>query len=113
MATSCAEGKPCWARAFAAPSTNPFGLVGVGGGDYASLAAFADIDGDGDLDAFIGNNYDQTTFFLNTGTAIGNMVHGPEYLARVTTYAPDGSVHSGSSQVELFINGAYAPYGFA
>lgn len=50
---------------------------------------------------------------FNTGTAIGNMVHGPEYLARVTTYAPDGSVHSGSSQVELFINGAYAPYGFA
>lgn len=49
---------------------------------------------------------------FNTGTAIGNMVHGPEYLARVTTYAPDGTVSTGSSQVELFINGAYAPYGF-
>ncbi|MEO0030458.1 MAG: hypothetical protein RIS94_216 [Pseudomonadota bacterium] len=49
---------------------------------------------------------------FNTGTAIGNMVHGPEYLARVTTHTPDGGVHTGAAQVELFINGAYAPYGF-
>lgn len=49
---------------------------------------------------------------FNTGTSTGNMVHGPEYLARVTTYAPDGTVCTGASQVELFINGAYAPYGF-
>lgn len=49
---------------------------------------------------------------FNTGTAIGNMVHGPEYLARVTTHAPDGTVSTGASQVELFINGAYTPYGF-
>lgn len=49
---------------------------------------------------------------FNTGTSIGNMVHGPEYLARVTTYAPDGSISTGAAQVELFINGPYAPYGF-
>ena len=49
---------------------------------------------------------------FNTGTAIGNMVTGPEYLARVTTYAPDGTVSTGASQIELFINGAYEPYGF-
>lgn len=47
---------------------------------------------------------------FNTGTSVGNMV-GPEYLARVTTYAPVGSVSTGVSQVELFINGAYHPYG--
>lgn len=49
---------------------------------------------------------------FNTGTSSGNKVHGPEYLARVTTYAPDGSMTRGSSQVELFINGPYKPYGF-
>lgn len=48
---------------------------------------------------------------FNTGTSNGSMVHGPEYLARVTTHAPDGSVSTGSSQVELFVNGAYHPYG--
>ncbi len=50
---------------------------------------------------------------FNTGTSIGNMVHGPEYLARVTTHSPDGSISTGAAQVELFINGPYAPYGFA
>ena len=40
------------------------------------------------------------------------MIHGPEYLTRVTTYAPDGSVSKGASQVELMIAGAYRPYGF-
>jgi hypothetical protein len=49
---------------------------------------------------------------FNTGTSKGNMVHGPEYLARVTTYAPDGTVTRGSAQVELFINGRYDPYDF-
>ncbi len=45
---------------FAAPTTNPFGLVKVSGG---SDATFVDIDGDGDSDAFIGNLY-----FKNMGT---------------------------------------------
>ena len=45
---------------FAAPTTNPFGLVKVSGG---SDAKFVDIDGDGDSDAFIGNLY-----FKNIGT---------------------------------------------
>jgi hypothetical protein len=54
------------APAFAWPSTNPFGLADVG--SYAS-PAFADIDGDGDLDAFVGNGDGNTIFFANTGTA--------------------------------------------
>jgi len=49
---------------------------------------------------------------FNIGSAGGSEVHGPEYLARVTTYAPDGSVTTGASQVELFIAGRYSPYGF-
>jgi len=48
---------------------------------------------------------------FNTGST-GGLVHGPEYLARVTTHAPDGSVSTGASQVELFIAGRYSPYGF-
>ncbi len=61
--------------AFAPPSTNPFGL-GIGGGPFilpvASKPAFADLDGDGDLDALIGIDFfgtGHTLFFENTGSA--------------------------------------------
>lgn len=49
---------------------------------------------------------------FNMGSSKGGMIHGPEYLARVTTRAPDGSVSVGAAQVEMFITGAYRPYGF-
>ncbi len=52
--------------AFAAPRVDPFGLVDVG--IYAA-PAFVDIDGDGDLDAFVGDWSGHTYFFENTGTA--------------------------------------------
>ena len=48
--------------AFAAPVTNPFGLSAVGSN---STPATADLDGDGDLDAFIGEDYGETFFFEN------------------------------------------------
>ncbi len=50
---------------FAAPLTDPFGLVDVGS---ASQPRFVDIDGDGDLDALIGNLNGQIQFFRNTAT---------------------------------------------
>jgi hypothetical protein len=52
--------------AFAASSENPFGLASVSG---RSSPTFADIDGDGDLDAFIGTSYGTTDFFENTGNS--------------------------------------------
>jgi Ca2+-binding RTX toxin-like protein len=61
--------------AFAAPAWNPYGLTGVGLFQYAS-PTFADIDGDGDPDAFIGNLDGDTWFFENTGSA-SEPVFGP------------------------------------
>ncbi|WP_340316249.1 hypothetical protein [Rhizorhabdus argentea] len=45
------------------------------------------------------------------GNQAADTVYGPEYLARVTTYAPDGTVSTGAAQIEMFIKGRYAPYG--
>ncbi|NKN34073.1 FG-GAP repeat domain-containing protein, partial [Marichromatium bheemlicum] len=51
---------------FLAPETNPLGLDNVGA--YAS-PTFADIDADGDLDVFVGNNSRELLLFTNTGDA--------------------------------------------
>ncbi len=51
---------------FGAPQTNSFGLSDVG---YSANPTFVDIDGDGDLDAFVGNSSGYIMFFRNTGTA--------------------------------------------
>ena len=51
--------------ALAATASN-FGLTDVG---FVASPAFADIDGDGDLDAFVGNAEGITRFFLNIATS--------------------------------------------
>ena len=50
----------------AAPLTNPFGLSDVGNSANPTLA---DLDGDGDLDALVGNSNGNTLYFQNTGNA--------------------------------------------
>ncbi len=59
---------------FAAPATNPFGLADVGA---ESAPSFADIDNDGDYDAFVGNYDGVITYFQNTGTATAPAFSAP------------------------------------
>ncbi|UKJ76048.1 Ig-like domain-containing protein [Azospirillum brasilense] len=54
------------APSFTLVGTNPFGLGDVGS---ANTPSFVDIDGDGHLDALIGNHDGATLFFRNIGTA--------------------------------------------
>jgi hypothetical protein len=56
----------CAAPHYDARVVNPFGLRGVG--SY-SVPAFADIDADGDLDAFVTNSAGELKFFQNTGSS--------------------------------------------
>lgn len=50
---------------FAEPVENPFGLVAT---DYYAIPAFADLDGDGDMDLFVGENYSDIQYFENIST---------------------------------------------
>ncbi|MBP2295727.1 beta strand repeat-containing protein [Azospirillum rugosum] len=54
------------APSFTLAGTNPFGLGNAGG---YTKPTFEDIDGDGDLDALIGNSAGNTVFYRNVGTA--------------------------------------------
>ncbi|WP_114951604.1 hypothetical protein [Sphingosinicella terrae] len=46
------------------------------------------------------------------GTGETRKLFGVEHLAAVRVTAPDGSVTVGRAQIEIFLNGRYAPYGF-
>jgi FG-GAP-like repeat len=103
------------APAFAAAETNPFGLTDAG--DFSSVGlTFADIDGDGDLDAFFGgtvttvNTNIATTspaiFFRNTGTTTA-----PSFAAAETNpFGLTGAVSAvvdidGDSDLDIFADG--------
>ena len=62
--------------AFAAPVVNPFGLTGLTG---AFAPTFADLDGDSDLDAVVGDGAGNLHYFENTGTG-----GSPAFAPRVT-----------------------------
>jgi Ca2+-binding RTX toxin-like protein len=89
--------------AFAGSSIG-FGLPAVG--RYAS-PAFADIDGDGDLDAFIGNGLGDTLFFRNTGSATNPAFAGSSIgfgLPAVGSYAsPALADIDGDGDLDAFI----------
>ncbi len=69
--------------AFAAATLNPYGLADVG---FSVSPTFVDIDGDGDLDALIGERYGTTVVQLNTANPV----------APVTSAAANGSYGVGS-----------------
>ncbi len=79
---------------FAPSVTNPFGLTDAG--NFAS-PTFIDIDNDGDLDAFIGNDLGNLLFYRNTGTN-GN----PIFSASISN--PFGLVDVGYYATPTFVD---------
>jgi hypothetical protein len=69
---------------FAAPVTNPFGLANAG---QETRPTFVDIDGDGDLDMFVGNQAGQMQLFLNNSG----------FALSVETDTPDGTYDTGAT----------------
>jgi hypothetical protein len=97
----------------ASPGWNPV-TIGYGAGswkDGGSMFTYHGVDGltqEWDDFDFSRQPYEHTLYH---GPTLRN-VHNPEYLARVETTAPDGTVSVGSAHVEMFIPGRYTPYGF-
>src|SRR6476661_2929404 len=79
---------------FAPPTTNDFGLTNVG---FGATPTLADIDGDGDLDAFVGNQNGNTLFYRNTGNASNPVFAAP-------TSNPFGLTDVGISAAPTFAN---------
>ncbi|MBO6894941.1 MAG: VCBS repeat-containing protein, partial [Roseibium sp.] len=69
-------------------SSNPFDGIDVG---YDATPTFADIDGDGDLDAFVGEYNGNINYFENTGTT-----SSPSYTQRSGSDNPFDGVDVGS-----------------
>ena len=59
---------------FAAPVVNPFGLDST----YYAFPAFADLDGDGDIDLLVGELYGSMKYFENTGSASSPQFAAPQ-----------------------------------
>jgi len=73
---------------FAAPVTNPFGLVQT---NYYNFPAFADLDNDGDEDIMIGEYYGSLQYFKNTEINIGiGENQGEEFFSLYPNPATDG-----------------------
>ena len=89
-----AFGSYATAPAYAAATTNPFGITDVVG--WAS-PAFADADGDGDLDLFIGNRDGNTIVFRNTANPGAS---APAYAAAATN--PFGITNVGNEASPAF-----------
>lgn len=78
---------------FEAIQTNPFSLSNIG--YYYSSPAYADLDGDGDLDMISGSYYGNFYYYENTGDALNPSFDAPQEnpfsLSNVGTYSSDPS----------------------
>ncbi|MEG4988631.1 VCBS repeat-containing protein, partial [Microcoleus sp. BR0-C5] len=93
---------------FAAPVTNPFNLTNVGD---SAAPTFVDIDGDGDLDAFVGAADGNTYYYQNTGTpnapAFAAPQINPNGLTNVGSYASPTFVDiDGDGDLDAFVGAA-------
>ena len=75
-------------------AANPFNGVNVG---LSSAPSFADLDGDGDLDAVVGSNYGTLHYFENTGSAVA-----PAFTERTGAANPFDGVNVGFSSAPSF-----------
>lgn len=82
--------------------------------------SFADIDGDGDLDALVGDGYNDTLLFENTGSrtlpAFGPQQPNPFGLERAPTYSwvrPDFADTDGDGDLDAFLGDGYGNLWFA
>ncbi len=75
-------------------AANPFNSVDVG---FLSTPAFADIDGDGDLDAFIGEMDGVINYYKNTGTRLA-----PVFAAQTGAANPFAGVNVGNNSAPAF-----------
>ncbi len=75
-------------------AANPFNGVDVG---ICSTPSFADLDGDGDLDAVVGEDYGTLHYFENTGSAIA-----PAFTERTGAANPFNGVDVGFNSTPSF-----------
>lgn len=98
------------APAFAAPISNPFGLVST---QYLDIPALADLDNDGDLDLLTGEYYGNMSYHENIGTASAPSFAAPVALpfGLVATYElalPDFADLDNDGDMDLIVGEAYA-----
>ncbi|WP_181280690.1 VCBS domain-containing protein [Aphanothece hegewaldii] len=75
-------------------TSNPFNDIYVG---LSSAPTLADIDGDGDLDAVVGEKYGTLKYYLNTGTALA-----PVYREQTGTSNPFNDINVGNYSTPTF-----------